>query len=292
MAERNKINKVFIVGTIEEVSTQVRATSDGRNFIGGKIVIKTVINDVENLIDCKVLAFEKTKTGDISKLFTSYKMLDGMLHKRVRVTAELAENYMPKQDGTLNKYNEVRLKFVSPAKSEDVDTATFEFNGFVVKSLYERKNKNDEVYGYRLEVAQANYNDSNVQVIRFDVNPQDVNIINAIEANYETGATIEINGLLSSISTTETKTEEVAFGDPIVKTFVKTDRQYRITGGKEVIGEESADYYSPEEIKKLIAAYKQSDVEKLAKEKAKEVGEEPAPAAASMASKIRTSSLI
>ena len=170
MAERNKINKVFIVGTIEEVSTQVRATSDGRNFIGGKIVIKTVINDVENLIDCKVLAFEKTKTGDISKLFTSYKMLDGMLHKRVRVTAELAENYMPKQDGTLNKYNEVRLKFVSPAKSEDADTATFEFNGFVVKSLYERKNKNDEVYGYRLEVAQANYNDSNVQVIRFDVN--------------------------------------------------------------------------------------------------------------------------
>lgn len=294
MAERNKLNKVFIVGTVVEVNTQVRE-GNGKKYVNGKVVIKTTINDVENLIDCKVLAFEKTKSGEISKMFTNYCGLDGYLNKRVRVSAELAENFIPDQtNGTLKKFNQVNLKFINPAKSDDVDTATFEFNGFVVKPIYERKNKDDETIGYRIEIAQANYNNSNIQVIRFDVNAQDVNIVNAIEANYEAGATVEISGMLSSISTTETRTEEVAFGEPVVKTFVNTNRQYRITGGKEVIGEESPDYYPPEEIKQLVAAYKQADVERLAKAKEKEVGGEPetAPAQNSMASKIRTSSLI
>lgn len=289
--ELTKINKVEIVGTLTEVDTQVRTTNDGREYINGKIVVKTIQNEVENLIELRVMTFKMTKAGEVSKLFTTYSTLDSMLFKRVRIQGELREDGFVGQDGTLRKYNSIYLKFISLARETDLDCAKFDFSGFVTKSIYERRNKNDELLGYRLEVAQANYNNSNIQVLRFDIDAQDVNIQSAIDTYYTVGSTVEFSGIISYITTVETKIEEQAFGDPIVKTFTRSDKSFRITGGKEAYSEDAPDAYSKEIISTLVTAYKAADNDRIAKAK---LASEPAPVANSIAgmTKTRVTSLI
>lgn len=265
--ERTRINKVEVIGTLSEVDTQVRSTSDGREYINGKVVVKVMQGDVENLVELKVLAFKHTKTGDINKLFTSYQGLEGMLFKRVRLTGELRENSFVRQDGTMQKYNEIALKFVSPAKDADPDCAKFDYSGFVTKSIYERRNKNDELLGYRLEVAQQNYNGTSIQVIRFDIDAQDTNVQTAVETFYTVGSTVEFSGIISYVVSTETRTEEQAFGDPIVRTFTRSDKSFRITGGKEAYSDDEPTAYPMDEIRQLVEAYKTADADKIAKAK-------------------------
>lgn len=289
---RAKVNKVYVVGTVQEVNTNIRTSNDGRDYINGKVVVKTVVNDVESLIEMKVLAFAKTKSGDDNKVYQSYTKLDGYLGKRVKISGEFREGSMINQtSGGVNHFNEIYLKFVNPAKVDDMDCATFEYSGFVVKGLYERKDKEDALLGYRIEVGQANYNDTSMQVIRFDVHKDDLNIANVIESNYLVGSTVSFNGNITYISRKETKTEEVAFGDPVVKTFVVSDKTFRITGGNEPYGDEDPATYTQAEIKKFVEAYKAADAERIARASTAE--EESATPQGQAVSKItRASSLI
>lgn len=289
---RTKVNKVYVVGTVQEVNTNIRTSNDGRDYINGKIIVKTVINDVESLIEMKVLAFAKTKSGDDNRVYQSYTKLDGYLGKRVKISGEFREGSMINQtSGGVNHFNEIYLKFVNPAKVDDMDCATFEYSGFVVKGLYERKDKEDTLLGYRIEVGQANYNDTSMQVIRFDVHKDDLNIANVIESNYLVGSTVSFNGNITYISRKETKTEEVAFGDPVVKTFVVSDKTFRITGGNEPYGDEDPATYTQAEIKKFVEAYKAADADRIARASTAEE-ESVAPQGQAVSKITRASSLI
>ena len=289
---RTKVNKVYVVGTVQEVNTNIRTSNDGRDYINGKVIVKTVINDVESLIEMKVLAFAKTKSGDDNRVYQSYTKLDGYLGKRVKISGEFREGSMINQtSGGVNHFNEIYLKFVNPAKVDDMDCATFEYSGFVVKGLYERKDKEDTLLGYRIEVGQANYNDTSMQVIRFDVHKDDLNIANVIESNYLVGSTVSFNGNITYISRKETKTEEVAFGDPVVKTFVVSDKTFRITGGNEPYGDEDPATYTQAEIKKFVEAYKAADADRIARASTAEE-ESVAPQGQAVSKITRASSLI
>lgn len=273
-----KFNKVTVKGTLAEVNTEVKTSSDGRKYIGGKIVVRVVQDSVENLIDMKIFAFEMTKANTVSKLFTAYTKLEGLLNKRVAVEGEFREDKMVDQSsGSIRAFNTISAKFINELRGDEPDCATFEFNGFVVKELYERRNKEDELYGYRIEVGQSNYNDTMLQVLRFDVDKNDVNIATAIQANYLTGMTVTFYGTLSQITRTETKVEETAFGDPVSKTKVYTDRAYRIKSGNQPLDEGDPNAYTMDEINSFIEAYKKDNEARI--EKAKNGGEEAAPAA-------------
>lgn len=284
---RTKINKVFIVGTIAEVDVDVREQkTTGKNFISGKVVINCNIDGKDNLVEVRVIANELNKDGTKNKNFISYSNLPAMLGKRVKVSGELNDEKMVKDD-TIIHFNTIRGTFFNNARSDEADQATFEFSGFVVKAINERKNKEDETIGYRIEIAQANYNDTNMQVIRFDVNKNDLNIAQAIESNYLVGTTVKIQGRISYDTRVETKEEEVSFGEANKKTVVYTDKVFRIVGGSEPFAEDTPDCYPMTEIKQLIAAYKQADAERL--EKSKTVSEEPTPAAKAMGGLISNS---
>ncbi len=288
-----KINKVFVVGTVVEVDTSIRQTADGRKYINGKLVVKSVSNGVENLIDLKVLAFELTKDGSVSKAYQTFSTLEAYLNKRVRVTAELREGSMVTQEGTIRKFNEVYAKFVSAARADAVDAITFEFNGFVVKPIYERTDREGNVIGYRIEVAQANYNDTAIQIVRFDIDKDDLNIASAIEAHYLPGASVCFNGEIQYTSRSVTKTEEVAFGNPVSKTYTSVEKVYRIKGGNEPYDVDSPNCYSEEVITRFIQAYKDADAARLAAAKESSAPAAPAsPAAAAMGAITRRSSLI
>ena len=287
---RTKTNKVYIVGTLVEVDAEERVSKNtGKDFISGKAVIKSVVENVENLIEVKFIAMKKNKDNSDNKNFIAYKNLPALLNQRVRVSGELNDESMV-ADEQIRHFNTIRGTFFNKARTDEADTATFDFSGFVVKPIVERKNKDDETIGYRIEIAQANYNDTNMAVIRFDVNKNDINIAQAIESNYGVGSTVKIQGKISYETRVETKEEEVSFGEANKKTVIYTDKVYRITGGSQPLDEDNADCYPASEIKALVAAYKTADADKLAN--AKSVEEEPAtPATKAMGGLISNSLL-
>ena len=262
-----KKNEVFIIGEVVEVKTDVRISGEGNKYISGKDFVKVNDNGVENIIDVSIFAFEKTKTGTDNKLFKAYTTLDGMLNKRVRVSGSLGEgSIVDESTGDVRHFNQINGKFINAAYTTDTeDKATFEFSGFVTRPIYERKDKENNLLGYRLEVAQANYNDTGLFVVRFDVNKNDIDKARVIEANYTTGSTVEFSGTLGSVTVIETKTIPADFGEPMVKTFAKTDKSYTIQSGSNPLAEDDENAYSTEMIKKLVAAYKQADVERVEK---------------------------
>ena len=273
-----KKNEVFIIGELVDVKTDVRTDTKGKTYIGGKVSIKVVVNNVENIIDVSVYANEKTKEGADSKMYKSYLTLDSLLGKRVRVTGNLGEgSIVDPSTGDVRHFNQINAKFINAAYSTDVeDKATFEYSGFVVRPIYERKDKEDNLLGYRIEVAQANWNDTNCFVVRFDIDKDDTQKAAVIEANYIAGTTVEFSGNLGAVSTIETKTIEADFGDPITKTFAKTDKTYSIVSGNLPLAADDEKAYTDAIIKTLIAAYKQADVERV--EKARNSASTEAPA--------------
>lgn len=252
-----KMNKVNVNGVLTEVNTEVKTDKNGKEYIGGKIVVKCVLEGVENLIEMRVFSYKMTKAGAVSKLFTAYCNLEGLINRRVRVEGEFREEKMVDQtSGTVRAFNSISAKFVNEGRNDDTDCATFEYSGFVTKGIAERRNKDDELFGYRLEVAQSNYNDTNLSVIRFDVAKDDVNVAQAIQDYYQVGTTVVFYGILSQTTRSETRTEEVAFGDPITKTRIYTDKLYRIKSGNPPFDPDDPNAYTPEEIKTLVEAYK------------------------------------
>jgi hypothetical protein len=87
------------------------------------------------------------------------------------------------------------------------------------------------------------------------------------------------------VPVTETKTEEVAFGDPITKTFTSIRKMFLVTAGKSPIVNETA--YTPEQISTLEVSYKDylANIEKEAKSDAQ------SGASVSLSSPAKTSSL-
>ena len=284
----SRTNKVIIVGTVAEVDTNERTTADGRKYVNGKVVIKSVIQDKENLFDVKVLAFEKTSTGAVSSLYSSYVSLPSMLGKRIRVTGDLREGSFVTPDGQLRQFNEIYGRFFNVVRADEADCANFEYSGFVVKSIYKRTNRDEEIIGYRLDVAQANYSGTNMQVVRFDIDKNDMHIVQAIESAYEVGQTVKFNGVISHISRIETREEQVSFGEPVVKQFVTTEKVYRITSGNEPFSEDDPTYYPQEVITSLVAEYKKSNAARI--EEAKKAAE-PAQPDNDIARMTRTSGL-
>jgi hypothetical protein len=166
------------------------------------------------------------------------------------------------KDGQVINFTEINAGFFQLAKDSEADTATFEYSGFVKTPLFERKNEKEEVVAYEIEIAQANYNETNMGIVKFRV-PKDPNIRAAIENSYRKGATVSIQGQIFYLVEHVTKTEEVAFGTPIVKEFTNTTKILLITGGKDPIVNELA--YTPEQINMLEAAYA-TEIERVEKE--------------------------
>ena len=260
-----KKNDVFIIGTLVDIKTDVRTSSENKTYISGKVSVKVVVNGVENIIDASIFAFEKTKEGADSKMFKTYCGLESLLNKRVRITGSLGEgSIVDESTGDIRHFNQINARFINAAYSTDTeDKATFEYSGFVTRELYERVDKEGNILGYRIEVAQANYNDTNCLVVRFDVSKDDVKKAETISTYYLAGSTVEFQGTLGAITTLETKSVEADFGEPIVKTFVKTEKSYMIVSGNLPLDGNDESAYSMEMKKALIAAYKKADEDRV-----------------------------
>lgn len=261
-----RTNKIYVVGTLTQVKDTRSGEKDGIPWVAGTAVVSGADN---NEFEFKYYAAEKTQSGKENSRFANYTGLDSRVGERVKVNGEIRGRvwYNVAQGQVIN-FNELSAGFFNTPKPTEEDTATFEFSGFVTKPLHERYDRNEELIGYEIEIGQANYRGDNMQIVRFFVDKSNPQNVSAIERSYAKGSTVSISGEIHYEVTMEEKIEEVAFGDPIVKTYQNTRKFFEITGGKQPIIEDGM-AYTPAQIAQLQNAYNSylEEAERTAKDR-------------------------
>lgn len=264
-----RVNKLYVVGELVDVVLRPGSNDRGA-FIAGNIDVK--VSD-ENVLTMSFFATEKTKDGRLNVRYSNYASLEQMKGSRVKVSGEIqGRAFYNKTQGQVINFNELSAGFINLATEKDANVATYEYSGFVHKPLVEKLNKEDKLYAYEIEIGQADFSGERLSLVKFQIEPNQVNIANSVRNHYLKGTTIAFNGEVVYKPITETKTEEVAFGEPLVKTFTSVQKSFLITGGKQPIMGGTA--YTPEQIAKLENAYNEYiiSVEKEAKSSAQSTG--------------------
>lgn len=260
-----RTNKIYVIGTLAQVKDVRTGDKDGIKWLAGTAVVTSDTNEFE----FKYYASEKTQKGKDNSRYANYETLANRVGERVKVNGEVSGRlWFNEAQGQVINFNELSAGFFNTPKPSEADVATFEFGGFVVKPLYERYNKEEELIAYEMEVAQANYNGDNMQIVRFSVDKDNPKTVSAISSAYSKGTTIFISGVIKYEVVMEEKVEEVAFGDPIVKKYQNTRKSFVITAGKQPIIDDGL-AYSPAQIATLQSAYSDytAQLEKDAKDK-------------------------
>ena len=246
-----RTNKIYVIGTLAQVKDVRTGDKDGIKWLAGTAVVTSGTNEFE----FKYYASEKTQKGKDNSRYANYETLANRVGERVKVNGEVSGRlWFNEAQGQVINFNELSAGFFNTPKPSEADVATFEFGGFVVKPLYERYNKEEELIAYEMEVAQANYSGDNMQIVRFSVDKDNPKVVNAISSAYSKGTTIFISGVIKYEVVMEEKVEEVAFGDPIVKKYQNTRKSFLITAGKQPIIDDGL-AYSPAQIATLQSAY-------------------------------------
>lgn len=273
-----RTNKIYVIGTLIDVRDLREGEKDGSKWIAGSAIVGSGDSEIE----LKFFSTDKTKEGAQNKRYANYAGLKDKIGGRIKANGELSGRvFYNESSGQVIHFNEVSAGFFNDARPNDADVATFEFGGYVSKPLYERLDKEEKLVAYEMELSQSNYSGTGLNTVRFTVDKNSANIVKAIQGAYTKDRTVLINGEIRYIVSMIERTEEVAFGDPIVKQFQSTLKTFNITGGKEPIITEAA--YSAADIARLEAAYKDyiAEVEREAKARSEAGAAAPANAPSS-----------
>lgn len=266
MVDKNElnINRITVIGELVEVDMKTGTASNGKDYVAGDMILKSVIKGKEQLTSVGFFAFATTKEGKENKFYNTYSRLSEMEGDRLKVDGEIEENrfYGSKNDEIVS-VNRNRAKFINAAKREEEDEVSFEFGGYVVSPLKERLNKDDEIINYEIVLGQKDYSGDKPIYVKFAVDPDKEKAIEYMQENYEVGTTVKVNGSVVVVTEEVTKTEETAFGEDNVKTYVNTFRNYYIENGSQPI--EGENEYSHDKIRELAKTYK--EIGKSLKEK-------------------------
>ena len=260
---------------------------------------------IESEIEGKTLTFEidffskaVTNAGAPNKLYAAYCDLPNHIGQKIKVTGDFRENrYYDVTKEVIVGSNLLNGRFIN-YDTQDTDSASFEFQGFIVQGLVEKINKNNEVYGYTISIGQEGYKENSLTVIKFNVEatPENSGNIDYIRENYLPGYSVTVFGKLDFH--TEVTTQEIGeggFGGPIVREFKNTYRNFYITKGTTPFSpDEDKAFYNDDKIAVLVNSYKSRDVEleKEAKEKNVTPTSTPTSSVSTPAPKKRTGSLI
>lgn len=262
--KKQQLNRVTITGTlVENKLTDVMiktGANAGKNAISGEIVIKCLLDGSEQLFPIRLFTSEVTAEGKPSKLYTSYKDLAKKVGSRITVSGSLSENrFWSEKTNNVASAQTISGRFISDAKINAQDEASFEISGFVARELTEKVNKENEIYAYEMAVAQYDYKEKNADVFKLHVSKDDVKIANAIMDEFVAGTTVHFYGNLRFLSETISREVEMAFGSPTVSNYEVTNRYYFITGAAVAIADETA--YTEDDIKKIKANNTARDLE-------------------------------
>ena len=254
-------NSIKIVGKLVDAQIEQKVNkSTGVEFVSGKITIVSDIKGESNEFVVELYSNKLTQDKKLNKLYESYSKLPEMVGKKVQVTGEIRENrYYSTNLNQIVSSQKLSGKFVSGVAESAVDMATFTIGGFLVKTPVEKRNQQDEIYRYDVVIGQSNYKGDGMSMITLHINPEQREIVSAVEGLYMVGDTIQVDGALSFVTRTVTKEDtNTAFGAPVTKTFTNKQSNFYIESGSNVITDDRA--YSQETVAALINAYKANDV--------------------------------
>ena len=247
-----RLNKTYVIGKFRDLETRT-GQANGKNYIAGSFKVDVT---PENIVEHKFFSFETTTDNKPNSRYKNFADLQSFDGRRVKVSGEInSRAFYNSREGQVIHFNEINSGFVNLAKDTDASVATFEYSGYVIKPLHERMNKNEELVAYEIEVGQADYSGENLRTVRFTVDKNNGKMVNNIQTHYTKNTTISISGEIQYLVTVIEKTEEVMFGDPIVKTFENVLKTYNITGGKQPIVSDQA--YTPAQISALESKYQE-----------------------------------
>lgn len=248
-----KQNSFKIVGDLVEVNLEQKLSQrSGKDFISGKIVVKSTIEGKTQLTEVELYSNKFKQDGTPNKLFETYATLEALLNKRVRVSGELGESrFFSTQSSQLVSTTVNRGRYVAPADTGEGDTADFAFAGYLVKPLYEKLSKEGDLVGYEMVIAQANWNNTKPTVIKFAVDKGNKAAVGAIQRLYEKGMTVSVRGNVSVVTQDIEKVEETAFGES-TRVYHNTYKNYLIKTGSQPLDKGA---YAPQDILELNRAY-------------------------------------
>jgi hypothetical protein len=251
--ELAKQNSFKIVGDLVEVNLDTKTSGrSGKDFISGKIVVKSLINGRQQLTEVELYSNKFKQDGTPNKLYDTYANLGALLNKRIRVSGELGESrFFSTQNSQLVSTVINRGRYVAPADTGEKDTADFSFAGYIVKPLYEKNAKDGELLAYEMIVAQANWNNTKPNYVKFTVAKDNKAAIGAIQKLYEKGMTVSVRGTVSIISEDVQVSEQTAFGES-TRVYHNTYKNYLIQTGSQPLDKGA---YTPQDINELTRAY-------------------------------------
>lgn len=265
MADKKTLTNTFtVVGHLKEV--EYRNPDKQAEQVSARATIESEINGQTKEYEVEFFSKAVTSQGTPNKLYAAYIDLGKNIGKKIKVSGEFRENrYYSATRETVVGVNTLSGRFIN-YDIKDADAATFEFQGFVIKELSEKQNKEGEIYQYNIGIAQEGYKENTLTVINFNVStdPESSDIVNSIRDQYSLGASVTITGELdfhTEVTTSEINNEG-GFGKPIVREYTNTYRNYYITGGSApFLPDDEKAFYNDEQIAALVAAYKAHDVE-------------------------------
>ena len=268
-------NECTIVGILNELDIVEGKTSDVRDYIRGTATIRVDQEvegkQVENLIPVSMFAMRLKKDGsqnsiydkiaDYKESLTSAAAAETISQaSRVSVvgkTANLVENmWVDKRTGAVRTGFQISSNFINSARESDKDAAKFEVTGVVLGMRPEQDKEGEETGRLIVNIGLVGYA-GKVDVI--ETIAED-NAKSFIEDNWNKSDTVTVAGIINMTQKVTTYTEEVGFGEPIVRHRTESCRELLITAGsREGADEDHA--YDEDDIK---AALKERQAKKEA----------------------------
>ena len=258
MAEIKKRYSNFITakGILAEKNLEIKQTKTGKTYINGTIVVKTGENELHKF---KVNTYEKTKDGSINAMYTGLVTVMNE-HKSiashgddadaVEVRAQFDVDDYKGRDGGMVCYVSKVVSTVKRIPKEGLETeAKGTVHVFIEKSRMEITKEGDETGRAVVNGYVRKFNGELFPVDFKLANPKGVELF-VHSGNIERGALYECNFDLVNETITRTVTEEMDFGEPVVKTFSSTVNENLIISARR--GDEALAYTTEEFNKALV----------------------------------------
>lgn len=273
---REAENEVMVEGVLMENRLEFKPLKTV-NAIGGELLIQV---SESNIVPVNFFASTTKKDGGKNKIYDSLETIKDQFKSVAQYGPELADlvrinranlqaNEFYNAAGNLISLFRVRSNFANRVTGEYSPGVSFQVEAYLQGITEELVN--DEVTGRLMIKGVVPMYGGRISLLTFFV--EDPSGIEYIQNSYSIGDTVKLAGTINNDVEKIEKTEEMEFGDDIVKSFERTKRELIVTKGSRPYEENGFD---AELIKKAMV---EREVElKNLKEKAMKPS---APAAAS-----------
>lgn len=252
---RQGTNRVTIVGILKEKNLKL-INKDGKNGVAGDLVITTGENQEHKI---KIFAYDKKEDGTENGLYKGFKTIydnylsladveDPSFATKVSIRNGSFKANDFSIGGKLISTVEIGANFIQTAKEDEEEKAIFEAEIFYT-AIKEEVDKEGEETG-RVEVKGyiVGYGGKLVPITFVSANKD---IADYITSNFEKNRTGTLAGNI--VSTIERKiVKKEGFGKAREEEFIKTVKEFVITGGDDQLDEDDEKSYKIEDMKKAV----------------------------------------